>query len=340
MLFRRVLRAPVLATLFLISLFGASAVVRRFLPFPQIEGIEAKLAWLAAHGAEYDTLFVGSSRVLWHIVPHEFDAAMAAAGQTTRSFNLGYTSLRPPEDSYVLDQALTTRQAPLRYVVIEADEIALKVRQEIAGTARENYWHDLTRMNALVADAWSAVGTEAGWWASFDERRDAWRDLVDHFPPFLAWASNIGRGEALLRHSAEKRDWTKWVGLQRDGFTEEKKEELSKREAKHLRSQMKNERPGPEVASEASQDLYARMERRIAKTGARMIVFVPPRTETGAFLPDPSRFPQVPVFDFSDAERYPELFDARNRHDSDHLNLAGATIFSRLLATRLLELSH
>src|SRR5690348_1371413 len=94
----RFLRSLILVALFLGSLFISAAVVRRFLPFPQIHGIEAKLDWLSMHDAEYDTLFVGSSRILLHVIPHEFDAAMASAGRPTRSFNLGYTSVRPPED--------------------------------------------------------------------------------------------------------------------------------------------------------------------------------------------------------------------------------------------------
>ena len=40
----------------------------------------------------------------------------------------------------------------------------------------------------------------------------------------------------------------------------------------------------------------------------------------------------VPVFDFSDIDRYPELYATENHKDGVHLNLAGAEIFSRELA--------
>jgi hypothetical protein len=334
------LRGLFLVALFLASLFLGAAVVRRFLPFPQIEGIEGKVTWLAQHGAEYDTLFTGSSRVLWHIIPSEFDAAMAGAGQATRSFNLGYTSLRPPEDSYVLEKVLATRQARLRFVIVEADEIELEVRDEIAGTARQDYWHDLRRMRALTSHALDAIGKEAGWWASFDERRDAYRELLWHIPPFLAWAVNLGQGEALLPSHGKERDWDALVGARRDGFTEEKDEPLSASDAKSLGKQMKKKRSGPKVAGEAGQELFADMERQITRAGARMIVIIPPRTQIGAILPDPKRFPHVPVLDFSDAKRYPELFEGRHRYDFDHLNFLGAAVFSRLLAARILELDQ
>lgn len=333
----RLWRWPFLAVVFLTALFLTAAGVRQWLPFPPIEGIEAKLAWLAQHDATYDTLFVGSSRVFWHIVPREFDAAMAEAGQPTRSFNLGYTSVRPPEDSYVLEKALATRKAPLRFVVVEADEIALEVRHEIEGTSRLAYWHDLRRVRALIVQAFSEVGSDASWWANLDERRDAARLLGAHFRPFLGRATNLGRGEALLSPAGEERDWDNLVGVRRDGFTEEKDDALSARGAKQLRTELKKPDERPTIAYEASQDLFADMERRIAATGARMIVIVPPRTGTGRYLPDPQRFPHLPVFDFSDQARYPELFEARHRYDSEHLNLIGAGIFTRLLVARLLE---
>jgi hypothetical protein len=71
-----------------------------------------------------------------------------------------------------------------------------------------------------------------------------------------------------------------------------------------------------------------------------LIVIIPPRMQIGAILPDPKRFPHVPVLDFSDAKRYPELFEGRHRYDFDHLNFLGAAVFSRLLAARILELGQ
>ncbi len=333
----RAWRWSFLAALFFASLFLTSAMLRRFLPFPEIEGIEPKLVWLREHGADYDTLFVGSSRIFWHVVPSEFDAVMAQAGRPTRSFNLAYQSVRPPEDSYVLEQALATRQAPLRFVLVEADEIALRIRDEITGTARLAYWHDLRRMRALAGEALAAGESGAGWWANLDERRDTFREFDSHLRPFLAWATNLGRGETLLSMRRVQRDWDDLVGVRRDGFTEEKTEPLSVRSAKQLRSELKKREESLELASEASQRLFADMERRIAAAGARMIVIIPPRTETGPFLPDPKRFPHVLVLDFSDPARYPELFEERHRYDADHLNLTGAGVFTRLLAARLIE---
>ena len=191
-------------------------------------------------------------------------------------------------------------------------------------------------MRALIGQTRSESETDASWWADLDERRDAARLLGAHLRPFLAWATNLGRGEALHSPTRAARGWDNLVGVRRDGFTEEKDDALSAREAKELRSELKKTDQRPTIAPAASQDLFADMERRIAATGARMIVIVPPRTGTGRYLPDPKRFPHLLVFDFSDQARYPELFEARHRYDSEHLNLTGAGVFTRLLAARLL----
>jgi hypothetical protein len=265
---------------------------------------------------------------------------MIRGGQPTRSFNLAYNSMRPPEDGYVLEQALAGRTAPLRYVLVEADEIGLEMRVDLEGTARMAYWHDPRRMLALTQEALGRKGEEEGWWSSWDERRTALREWASHVPPFLAWGTNLGRGESLLRPARGEWDWNEVVGRQRDGFTADTNETLSTSGARRLRQDLKERRKGgsaPEPASAAGQRRYADLERRIAAAGAQMIVIVTPRTETGRILPDPQRFPAVPVFDFSSPTQYPELFAPEHRRDADHLNLVGASIFTKLLATRLLE---
>ena len=58
--------------------FCATAfVLHSFLPLPEVAGITSKILFLAAHRGEYDTIFLGSSRVYHGINPATFDAAMA-----------------------------------------------------------------------------------------------------------------------------------------------------------------------------------------------------------------------------------------------------------------------
>src|SRR5262249_20465185 len=58
------------------------------------EVIGGKLEYWRAHGAEYDTVFVGSSHVLRAFVPAEFDRVTAAQGVPTKSFNFGVQAVQ------------------------------------------------------------------------------------------------------------------------------------------------------------------------------------------------------------------------------------------------------
>lgn len=325
-----------MVTIFLFSLFAAAAVLRRFLPFPPIDGIEPKLAWLTVHGARYDTLFVGSSRIFEGVVPQEFDAVMKGAGRPTQSFNLAYKGMRPPENSYVLEQALAEKRQ-WRFVIMEADEIPVKIRREMQGTRRGAYWCDLRRMQALAEQAMEVTEADRGWSAYWRGRRGLRREMPRHLIPFLFWATNLGRGDALFSLRSESRDWGKWLGSRRDGYAEESRETMALGKVERFVSTWQPKDEVSRRASEASQRLFAEMERRIAAAGGQMILLIPPRFEGSSNLPDPKRFPHLVVLDFSDPRRYPELYEARHRSDPDHLNADGALIFTRLLATRLNE---
>jgi hypothetical protein len=61
-------------------------------------GIDRTLPWIAALG----------KCAVW---PPE----LPLDGQPTRSFNLGFDGMRPPEDSYVLETVLAHRTKPLKY---------------------------------------------------------------------------------------------------------------------------------------------------------------------------------------------------------------------------------
>ncbi|MCZ6508264.1 MAG: hypothetical protein O7A04_09505, partial [Acidobacteria bacterium] len=46
----------------------------------------------------------------------------------------------------------------------------------------------------------------------------------------------------------------------------------------------------------------------------------------------------LPLINCDDPERYPELFDPRNRFDASHLNHAGARLYSRLLGDLFVDI--
>ena len=159
------------------------------------EGL-SKVGWLRDHGAEFDTLFIGSSFTARQVAPSVFDSAMEELGLPTRSFNLALVGMLPPEDSYVLERALADREAPLRFVLVECQALRFGIRRRDHFTSRAVYWHDTPRMRALwnrfraapsVADD-GAAGQAAG-------DRDV-RHLRRHFEHWLSgnlFDGDVGR---------------------------------------------------------------------------------------------------------------------------------------------------
>ncbi len=65
-----------------------------------------------------------------------------------------------------------------------------------------------------------------------------------------------------------------------------------------------------------------------------------PTTHKGHFDPSPERARKTLVLDFSDMDRFPELYEKSHRLDTDHLNTAGAQVFTRLFVKTWAEAVH
>src|SRR6185369_9557893 len=132
------------------ALVGSGALLSEIQPL--VPEAREKYAWLAGHADDYDTLFLGSSRVYRGIIPAVFDKLTAAAGVPTHSFNLGIDGMKPPEDAYVLERVLALRPKRLRWVFIETGDVRQNVIRGGVGDVRSVHWHD-TRRTILVLKA-------------------------------------------------------------------------------------------------------------------------------------------------------------------------------------------
>ncbi len=79
---RAVTNSTIAATAFLV----ACIVLHAILPFPEIDGgVSQKFRFFAAHKDEFDTLFIGSSRIYFQISPAIFDRVTRESGLPTHS---------------------------------------------------------------------------------------------------------------------------------------------------------------------------------------------------------------------------------------------------------------
>ena len=313
--------------------------------------VREKLTHLAGHGGEYDAIFLGSSRVEYHIMPAVFDREAAGHGVAVKSFNAGVAGMRPPEDGYLLDQILHRPHRRLRWVFIELS--AFSEVPYLAGTERVAYWHDWERL--ILVSKCAANQFRAVEFSGARRRRTPWADRMaacmkpltqwlDHVRLFAGKAVSLGRGATLagrmVTPAAPDPDRTEdWLGAGWSYAGDDRQrisgDELARYEQAHAeRFQTPSRKDShDELSHEALEILLA----KVARAGARPILIVPPTPTKKHYFPPPAREPHLTIFDFSDVREYPELFKTENRQDIEHLNAAGAEVFSRILAQRFVE---
>ena len=93
------------STICVVAFLVTCIVLRAVLPFPEIDGgVSQKFRFFAAHKDEFDTLFIGSSRIYFQISPAVFDRVTRESGMPTHSFNFGIGGMYLPETGYLLNR--------------------------------------------------------------------------------------------------------------------------------------------------------------------------------------------------------------------------------------------
>jgi ribosomal protein S15P/S13E len=327
---------------FVIAFAGACVVIRETFPFPDVPIVRSKLVHFEAHRNDFDTLFIGTSRIHYQVIPALFDEKAAAAGMPTTSFNAGIAALRPPEDSYFLDRLLAARPGKLRWVFIEINSIRTDIARDHKGTMRAQYWHDWPRLWLMWQRVTALKPTEkrrspAKVWR---ELREPLADFPQHLDLFAREMSNLGRGDFLTRQLLYKpAPWDPaqggHLGDDLRGWTETSRgEEMTPENQARFEQERAARLVKPSVrdtSDPASQRALEEMIEKIERLGATPVLIVAPVTAKKVFVPRPERAQRTIVLDFSDPARFPELYENRNRLDTDHLNTAGAKVFTRLV---------
>lgn len=315
----------------------AAAVLSHVVPAVRPPQLGAKLDWLTAHGAEYDTFFIGSSRVHRQLIPDIFDAEMAALGVKTRSFNLSGDGMRPPEDEFVMERAFAHRTAPVRLLLVECNSVESAIAEDDAGTSRAVYWHDAARMNRLWRNCWSsAPGLSTGRYATRVWKR------VRQFPAHIQhWIWNVGRlglgndfiAEALFGEPS--RDDVRELGAAgyRPPKTVPPMSGATLRSYEKEVAAVQKSPPQRDEEDDESQAALAWKKALAARLGARLVLIASPYPKTAVFAPKGD----TTFLNFSDPNRYPELYRPEHRRDPGHLNVRGSEIYTRLVARQIAD---
>jgi hypothetical protein len=326
-------------TIALASMLAASVLLHALFPPTIPQGVATKLDYFTRHKDEFDTLFLGTSRIYYAVSPQVFDATTSDNGVSTRTFNFGIDALHPPENFYVLDQILKTRPQRLKWVFLELGDIQTTLYQTL-GTERSVYWHDWPRTKLTLHKAFDPHGNSP--W--FLKAARLWldrREFAGHLSLFARRFANVGRADAfwgLKTDSGTESDSE--LGPRHDGYRlagVAMSAQNTARYQRKLANQVAEARPT--WIDPYADQAYREYAQKIREIGAIPVFVVPP-----VISQSPIRFqnppPQARLLAFNDSKTYPMLFDPKVRVDDAHLTREGAEEFTRLLALEFLRGAH
>lgn len=319
----------------ILAFWGTSSLFRPSFTDDRI--LQAKLDYFQAHKDEYDSVFLGSSRIYRAFDPRAFTRTLPSTNGDHRSFNFGIGSMRPHELNSVLRRLLALKPKRLKYVFVELMDWHPTVLDGMQGHERSIAWHDLSETASALSTTWNA---EVPW----TERLAAWNadlaDLARHY-------GNVGQGVRWWRGrplSAERQAYLQKLMASADGFVALDQEVspyyAGRRETflnryRDLFLQQITEIPAtnarPGSLAHLNVDAYLNQQAYVRDHGMQPI-YVIPNLRWGT--PDLNELdgPLENFMSFNHPGRYPELYDERNYFDRGHLTQSGATEFSRELA--------
>jgi hypothetical protein len=327
--------------------------LRAVLPFPEIDGgVAQKFRFFAAHKDEFDTLFIGSSRVYFQISPAIFDRVTRESGLPTHSFNFGIGGMYLPETAYLLEQILNLKPRNLRWVFIEYDEIQTKWSPENQTSRRALYWADWKRVSLLLRKLTDS-GTTPLWLpnpAKFREIAQRQNDdkntrslLTFYVGQFEKNYTNVARAADVLDYflSRDTRERRKsYLGAASDGYVTRPNRMSPTQAAAYehaLAAAMAktDTRPLSPYAVEG----YRQCAQEVRNIGAAPIFLITPSTTQINLTAESTGLTGV-VMAFNNPRVYPNLYRASARRDGQHLTKSGAEQFTQILAANFVELAR
>jgi hypothetical protein len=341
--------SAIAVTAFLITCIVLHAV----LPFPEIDGgVSQKFRFFAAHKDEFDTLFVGSSRIYFQISPAIFDRVTSESGLPTHSFNFGVGGMYLPESAYLLEQILNLKPRNLRWVFIEYDELQTKWSPENQTSRRALYWADWKRVSLLLRKLTDA-GTDPLWLPNPGKLRDIGLHQKDEksTPVLLTFYvtqfernyTNVSRAADVLDHflgrDTNERD-ASYLGAASDGYVTRPGGMSPSQAATYERGlAAAMAEAGTRPLSPYTVEAYRQCAQEVRDIGATPIFLITPSTTQIDIATDSIGAPGV-VMAFNNPRTYPNLYRNGVRRDGQHLTKSGAEEFTRVVAANFVELAR
>ena len=348
-LIRAVTNSAIAATAFFMTCIGLHAV----LPFPEIDGgVSQKFRFFAAHKDEFDTLFIGSSRIYFQISPAIFDRVTRESGLPTHSFNFGIGGMYLPESAYLLEQILNLKPRNLRWIFIEYDELQTKWSTENQTSRRALYWADWKRVSLLLRKLTDA-GADPLWLPNPKKLHDIvlrqkgaknTRGLLTFYvTQFERNYTNVSRAADVLdyffrRDTRERR--ASYLGAAGDGYVTRPGGMSPSQAATYDRGlAAAMAEAGTRPLSPYAVEAYRQCATEIRSIGATPIFLITPSTTQINIATESTGLAGV-VMAFNNPRAYPSVYRSSVRRDGQHLTKSGAEEFTRIVAANFVELAR
>jgi hypothetical protein len=304
---------------------------------PNVPGNSPKMQFFAAHKDEFDTIFVGSSRIYSGISPSTFDQIMASAGSPSHAFNFGVNGMYPPETFYVLEQILSLKPRKLKRVFVEMDDVQVTWLPDEQTSQRVLYWHDWKRTGVILQKMLN-LDVHEHWTRKLRTVR-RWRGtILLHLALFAKNFSNFGRALDLAESLVgDNQIEFGELGPKLDGYfpqaariSGEKLADFEQELARQQAAQI-----GTVALDHYADQAYRHFAHQIRSAGATPVFVVPP-----IYPQRPSTFrgpsPGL-LLAYNNSTLYSDLYRPEARNNEGHLNSTGAEKFTRLLAEDFLR---
>ncbi len=303
------------------------------------EGLVGKMNKLEADHFDYDTYFVGSSRVYRHIIPSLFDSLNQGA---THSFNLGYLATRPPEMYYFLDRFIDKCNEKTKYIFVELGMIQ-NLTDINRGTLRSKYYLDYEQYTTATSACMSNKRYETAWnyTLSYLSRMARMGMIVKS----LTFDKKNGHSKVLGKHGdgyygleEEMKDVgnTDSTFIKRLAYFYKDTTTLTKRYEKTLKEHKKN--TSALVAAPANLRQLHQIIEKAAQKSIKIIIIRSPRNP--GLTPLYNALETENKLDMSNPVKYSEFYLTKYSFDVGHFNQAGSQLFTRALADEFQRLVH
>ena len=342
-------------TLLFVAAFAlSSTLLNRHLAGRASNLTETKLHWFREHGAQFDTVFFGSSRAYRGFDPEAFDRITAEAGLGTNSFNFGSPASRGFDAYRMLGRLAGSEGVQnLKWVFIDPEPLPWLLRakdKESMIALGPIDWHDVPTTWLVLRYIWSYDD------ASLAEKLFA---SAEHLHSCCYFVAGIGGTENLTnrllgKDMVNRTELTQRLGERLDGwmplddanvsredhtdkFLNPKRQASYRRALDELRAEFVDDAP---ISAQASV-FFTRLVRQVEALGATPIFVTQPSLALQADLAKAHReglIDHLLRYDDPDDPRIAPLYLPENRWDKFHLASSGATIFSEMLARDFAEL--